>query len=222
MRPKLATLVYCVRDGRVLLLRRAKEPCRGMWTAPGGKVEPGESPAACAARELYEETGLRARRSELKGIIFETSPRQDWQWLIFIYMVTEFDFPEEMLSGGGPSGCVGDVFPGGHAQSSPAACTVGGGVDGDGCKAGENGRCAEFSDAVCGCAGNRAGDVTTREGVLRWWSVDAPPAEDFPEADRVFFPRVMNGSGVFELTFRYDGDIRLVDWQEDGEATTGE
>jgi acetyl-CoA carboxylase carboxyl transferase subunit beta len=49
-----------VRDaaGRFLLVRRAKEPEAGRWTLPGGRVEPGESPAVAAAREVAEETGL--------------------------------------------------------------------------------------------------------------------------------------------------------------------
>ena len=49
-----------VRDatGRFLLVRRARDPEAGRWTLPGGRVEPGESPAAAAAREVAEETGL--------------------------------------------------------------------------------------------------------------------------------------------------------------------
>lgn len=88
--PTLVTLVYCLRDGEVLLLERAKPPFPGLWVAPGGKVEPGESPAEGALRELQEETGLRAGSATLRGIIYETSPRADWQWLIFAYVVRQF------------------------------------------------------------------------------------------------------------------------------------
>lgn len=89
--PRLATLVYCVRDGQVLLIERVKEPFPGSWVAPGGKVERGESPVEGALRELREETSLRAARAELRGVITETSPRDDWQWLLFAYVVREFD-----------------------------------------------------------------------------------------------------------------------------------
>jgi 8-oxo-dGTP pyrophosphatase MutT (NUDIX family) len=91
MTPTLVTLVYCLRDAEVLLLERAKEPFPGHWVAPGGKVEPGESPVECAVRELREETGLQARDALLRGVITETSPRDDWQWLIFAYVVHDFD-----------------------------------------------------------------------------------------------------------------------------------
>ena len=49
-----------VRDeaGRLLLIRRGREPDLGMWSLPGGRIEPGETAADAAAREVLEETGL--------------------------------------------------------------------------------------------------------------------------------------------------------------------
>lgn len=55
-----AVSVAIVRDGRVLLVRRGREPGRGAWAFPGGRVEAGESREAAARRELAEETALRA------------------------------------------------------------------------------------------------------------------------------------------------------------------
>ena len=43
-----------VRDGRVLLLKNEREE----WELPGGKLELGEEPQVCVAREITEETGL--------------------------------------------------------------------------------------------------------------------------------------------------------------------
>ena len=45
-------------DGRLLLIRRANEPGRGLWSIPGGRVEPGETDAEAVVREMVEETGL--------------------------------------------------------------------------------------------------------------------------------------------------------------------
>jgi 8-oxo-dGTP diphosphatase len=56
--PKVAAAVLVEQDGRVLLVRRANEPYRGLWTLPAGFVNGGEDPAMAAARECLEETGL--------------------------------------------------------------------------------------------------------------------------------------------------------------------
>lgn len=49
-----------VRDdaGRLLLIRRGRPPAAGLWSLPGGRIEPGETAAEAAAREVREETGL--------------------------------------------------------------------------------------------------------------------------------------------------------------------
>jgi ADP-ribose pyrophosphatase YjhB (NUDIX family) len=47
--------------GRVLLVRRGKDPRRGQWSLPGGLQELGETVAEAACREVFEETGLSVR-----------------------------------------------------------------------------------------------------------------------------------------------------------------
>jgi protein-S-isoprenylcysteine O-methyltransferase Ste14/8-oxo-dGTP pyrophosphatase MutT (NUDIX family) len=88
---KLATLVYALRDEQVLMLRRTTEPNRGLWVAPGGKFDHGESPTECAVREMYEETGLRVQQPVLRAVMTETSPRADYQWLTFIFVAWDFE-----------------------------------------------------------------------------------------------------------------------------------
>lgn len=56
--PVVGVGVVVVEDGRILLIRRGREPGKGLWTIPGGKVRFGETMRETAAREGYEETGL--------------------------------------------------------------------------------------------------------------------------------------------------------------------
>jgi len=58
--PVVAVGVILFDGDRVLLVRRAHPPAAGRWSVPGGRVELGESLEEAAARELLEETGLRA------------------------------------------------------------------------------------------------------------------------------------------------------------------
>ncbi|PTE07291.1 NUDIX hydrolase [Mesorhizobium helmanticense] len=55
-----AVSVAVVRGNTVLLVKRARPPSQGLYAFPGGKVEAGETLEEAAARELLEETGLRA------------------------------------------------------------------------------------------------------------------------------------------------------------------
>ena len=48
-----------VHKQQVLLIQRARAPWDGAWSLPGGRLEPDETPEACAAREVGEELGLR-------------------------------------------------------------------------------------------------------------------------------------------------------------------
>lgn len=52
--------------GRVLLVRHVES---GIWTTPGGMLEPGETPADAALREMWEETGLEVELTQLVGVL---------------------------------------------------------------------------------------------------------------------------------------------------------
>lgn len=54
-------------EGRLLLVQRANHPGRGLWSVPGGRVEPGEDDAAALVREMAEETGLLVQPGPLVG-----------------------------------------------------------------------------------------------------------------------------------------------------------
>jgi ADP-ribose pyrophosphatase YjhB (NUDIX family) len=65
-----------VRDeaGRLLLVRRAREPALGLWSIPGGRVEPGEDDQTAVMREVCEETGLIVQVEELVGEVDRPGP----------------------------------------------------------------------------------------------------------------------------------------------------
>ena len=148
MKPILATMVYCIKDGDVLLMLRNKEPNLGLWVGPGGKLEPGESPYVCAKRELYVDTGLEVNDLYFRGLITEISPRPDWQWLMFLYVATEF-------------------------------------------------------------SGTLVEDK--REGRLSWCSLSEVMQLPIPEADSVFFQKVINiNMPFYQAKFVYDSDLSLV------------
>jgi 8-oxo-dGTP diphosphatase len=57
--PQLAVSAAIFRDGKILLVRRAKSPARGFYSLPGGRVEFGETLHAALHREVAEETALK-------------------------------------------------------------------------------------------------------------------------------------------------------------------
>ena len=59
--PNAASVALIDKD-RVLLIQRARPPYDGLWSLPGGRLEPGETPEDAAAREVREEVGLSCYR----------------------------------------------------------------------------------------------------------------------------------------------------------------
>jgi 8-oxo-dGTP diphosphatase len=53
--------------GRLLLIKRGHEPGAGLWSLPGGRIEPGETHEQALAREVREETNLRVECQRLLG-----------------------------------------------------------------------------------------------------------------------------------------------------------
>jgi 8-oxo-dGTP diphosphatase len=68
-RPVLAVGAVVVNTGRLLMVRRGKEPGKGLWSIPGGRVERGEYLADAVRREVKEETGVDVEVDRLAGIL---------------------------------------------------------------------------------------------------------------------------------------------------------
>jgi len=66
-RPYLAVSAAIFRNGRVLIVRRARPPAHGLYTLPGGGVELGETLEGAIIREVREETGLEIAPLALVG-----------------------------------------------------------------------------------------------------------------------------------------------------------
>ena len=65
--PQLAVSAVIFRDGKVLLVRRARSPAKGFYSLPGGRVEFGETLHAALRREVAEETALQIEIAGLAG-----------------------------------------------------------------------------------------------------------------------------------------------------------
>jgi ADP-ribose pyrophosphatase YjhB (NUDIX family) len=62
-------------EGRLLLIRRRNEPGAGLWSLPGGRIEPGETDEQAVVREVAEETGLAVTCGALLGAVERPGPR---------------------------------------------------------------------------------------------------------------------------------------------------
>jgi ADP-ribose pyrophosphatase len=72
-------------DPRVVLIRQFRHAADGyIWEVPAGRLDAGEPPESCAARELEEETGVRARRLERLTTIFTTPGFTDERIHLFL------------------------------------------------------------------------------------------------------------------------------------------
>lgn len=104
----LPIVVACITyKDYILLLRRFKEPFKGQWSLPGGKINYGEFIDRAAIREVKEETGLSPQRADYLGMVCElVVPALDqpplYQHLVFVFrigstLMTERQSPEGEL-----------------------------------------------------------------------------------------------------------------------------
>lgn len=100
---KPASSAILERDWRFLLVRRANPPSAGMYAFPGGRGEPGESPADTALRELLEETGISGRDPRLFATYDIKTVRSgseiESHFFLCVYQV-EADLTAEALAAG--------------------------------------------------------------------------------------------------------------------------
>lgn len=88
-RPYLAVSAAIVRDGKVLVVRRARNPALNLYTLPGGAVEIGETLSEAVSREVREETALAIEPIGLAGhrevIVRDAQGRIERHFVIMCY-----------------------------------------------------------------------------------------------------------------------------------------
>lgn len=96
------SLVYIVKDGKVLMLHRVRkknDENHGKWIGVGGKFEQGECPEDCMRRETFEETGLLIDKYRYCGIVTFQNDEAETEFM-HLFLVTEFHSAEDKGSSG--------------------------------------------------------------------------------------------------------------------------
>ncbi len=82
--PSVGAIAYN-KEG-IVLIRRAREPQKGVWAPPSGFIEEGEDPEDAVVRELKEETGLEGVVEELLGV-YRNNAKVYGDVLVITYLV---------------------------------------------------------------------------------------------------------------------------------------
>lgn len=83
--PKVAVIGLVEVDQRILLVRRAVDPGKGLWSLPGGYMDAGEMPGEALEREVAEEVGLHVHAGRLLAIFPMESSQGDRNGIVLAY-----------------------------------------------------------------------------------------------------------------------------------------
>uniref|UniRef100_A0A7C4B9E6 Oxidized purine nucleoside triphosphate hydrolase n=1 Tax=Thermofilum pendens TaxID=2269 RepID=A0A7C4B9E6_THEPE len=87
----IATVVYLLRGGKVLLIRKKRGFGAGKYNGVGGKVEPGENLEESARREVLEEVGVRVKSLEYRGWLEFYSVDEKPDWVVHVFVSRDFE-----------------------------------------------------------------------------------------------------------------------------------
>ncbi len=94
--PFIGVGALIVKDGRYLLIKRGKEPGKGKWSIPGGKVELGETLAEAIKREVLEECGIQIEIEKIFNIMDRILKDKDGK---IKYHFVLIDYKAQYISG---------------------------------------------------------------------------------------------------------------------------
>jgi 8-oxo-dGTP diphosphatase len=107
-----ATLVFLRREGEVLLIHKKTGLGKGKVNAPGGKLEPGETPAHAAVREVKEEIDVNVSAVEEMGALrFQFVDGEKLALHCVVFVATEFDGVPTESREADPFWCALDAVP---------------------------------------------------------------------------------------------------------------
>lgn len=88
--PRVGCGAAILRDGRLLLVKRRRNPEAHHWGLPGGKVDPFETVPAAVAREIHEEIGLSITPQTLLCVVDQIDQAQGQHWVAPVYLVEDW------------------------------------------------------------------------------------------------------------------------------------
>jgi ADP-ribose pyrophosphatase YjhB (NUDIX family) len=89
--PRVGGGAAIVRDGRMLLVRRLREPEAGCWGLPGGKVEWMEAVEQSVRREIHEELGIVLHDLALLEVVNQIDHARGEHWVAVVYRASDFE-----------------------------------------------------------------------------------------------------------------------------------
>ncbi|MFA6066162.1 MAG: NUDIX hydrolase [Candidatus Babeliaceae bacterium] len=94
--PRVGVGVLVIQDNKLLLAKRKNAHGVGTWSPPGGHLEFGETVEHCAARELFEETGLIADSIETLSWVNTIFEQEQKHYITIFTLVTQFSGSPEI------------------------------------------------------------------------------------------------------------------------------
>ena len=91
--PMVAAHPLVLKDGRLLLVKRAKEPSKGKWSIPGGRIELGESVYEAARREVLEECSINIeieRLLDVEDMILKDDDGRISYHFVIVYLIARY------------------------------------------------------------------------------------------------------------------------------------